>query len=172
MAASVAALTVYDMCKALDKGIVIREVDCCANRAARAGITSARREEDQAIASIELPPSLPSVTPAARGERADLSGPRPLMCFGSKASRSRIRRACLTIRPRLNSPGPVVRAGPADRHHRWNRNRRARHHARSHSAVCSKSIDGIPEKMRSEGLAQTPSSRFSAAESAACEDTR
>ena len=26
MAASVAALTVYDMCKALDKGIVIREI--------------------------------------------------------------------------------------------------------------------------------------------------
>jgi cyclic pyranopterin phosphate synthase len=36
-AASIAALTVYDMCKALDKGIVIREIQLERKRGGKSG---------------------------------------------------------------------------------------------------------------------------------------
>ena len=43
VAASVAALTVYDMCKALDKGIEIREVVLLRKSGGRAGVSTAIR---------------------------------------------------------------------------------------------------------------------------------
>ncbi len=41
MAASVAALTIYDMAKALDKGIAIESLRLCAKRGGKAGLFEA-----------------------------------------------------------------------------------------------------------------------------------
>jgi cyclic pyranopterin phosphate synthase len=42
-AAAVAALTIYDMCKAMDKSIAIREIVLCANPEAKAATTAAEK---------------------------------------------------------------------------------------------------------------------------------
>ncbi len=100
VAASVAALTVYDMCKALDKGIEIREDRiCCASRAARAASTGAvdRRRSARASRSrgqMMIPlPSSPSVIPV-RAANAPISRDlRPPRYCASTASTVAIRRS-------------------------------------------------------------------------------
>jgi cyclic pyranopterin phosphate synthase len=47
VAASVAALTVYDMCKALDKGIVIREVVLERKSGGKSGDYTRKRSANQ-----------------------------------------------------------------------------------------------------------------------------
>lgn len=54
-AASVAALTIYDMCKAVDKGMVIEQVRLLENSVARVAITRWRRDEGQGDVLRPLP---------------------------------------------------------------------------------------------------------------------
>ena len=78
VAASVAALTVYDMCKALDKGIEIREVVSAAQVGRQERRLPARQEqeEDSQVMTTARTAAVVTVSDSSsRGERADLSGP-------------------------------------------------------------------------------------------------
>ena len=78
VAASVAALTVYDMCKALDKGIAIREVALLRKSGGKSGDYQ-RRSRRRARPSDEpsrTAPSLPSATPAPAASARTAPGPQ------------------------------------------------------------------------------------------------
>ena len=72
VAASVAALTVYDMCKALDKGIEIREVRLERKSGGKSGDYARKSGEEKVMMTAAVLTVSDSV---ARGERDDLSGP-------------------------------------------------------------------------------------------------
>ena len=131
-----------------------------ANRDAEEPVTSVAGQIGNRQSTIVIPclppSSSPSPTPPSTATaRTSPVRPSPIV---SKSTVSKCAAApSFPTNPRKSRTPcstPVPRR--PRRHHRWHRHRPARHHSRSYSRVCERLIEGIPERMRAEGLKHTP----------------
>jgi len=112
-AASVAALTIYDMTKALDKRIEIQDVYLARKDCGKTGISEVIR-----AAVITISDS------AHQGTREDQSGPPSLPVCRRRASKSPGAACIPTSARRSPLPAPTggARKRAGDPHNRWHRN--------------------------------------------------
>ena len=154
VAASVAALTVYDMCKALDKGIEIREVRLERKSGGKSGDYSAKRNRGNRYG--ENGGGYHQRFRGTRPARPIVSGPATVAVLrqhGFDVTQERavvddqdeIERTLIQLSEQVQLIVTTGGTGIAERDVTPEATR----------AVCSKLIDGIPEKMRAVGIQST-----------------